>query len=101
MVVFMSHAIDDEGPRPAHVIDYGQGLAPNRPTLGPGYDWLMEFARQSFRPALGIICILGLSRHFLWAAPELRLDDISLLILTGLAGGLAGLRTAELTALRR
>jgi len=97
----MAHAVDDEGPRPAHVIDYGQGLTPNRPTLGPGYDWIIELARQLYRPALGLICLLGLARHFLWAPVELRLDELGLLILVGLAGGLAGLRTAELTALRR
>lgn len=92
--------VDAEGPRPAHVIEHGQGIQPNRPTLGPGYDWLLELARQLYRPALGAICLIALARHFLWAPPELRLDELGLLILVGLAGGLAGLRTAELTALR-
>lgn len=70
---------------------------PARKPLGPGYDWLIELMRQLYRPALGMICVLGLARHFLLAAPSARVDEMSLLILVGLAGGLAGLRTAEIT----
>jgi hypothetical protein len=73
---------------------------PARKSLGPGYDWLLELARQIYRPALGLICVLGLANHFLFAAAEARVDEMSLLILVGLAGGLAGLRTAEITMAR-
>lgn len=73
---------------------------PPRKPLGPGYDWLIELCRQLYRPALGLICVLGLARHFLLAAPTARVDEMSLLILTGLAAGLAGLRTAEITLAR-
>jgi len=73
---------------------------PVRRPLGPGYDWLIELMRQLYRPALGLICVLGLARHFLLASAEARVDEMSLLILVGLAAGLAGLRTAEITMAR-
>jgi hypothetical protein len=94
----MSDAYVDEGPRPFEASrDDPAPAVDARKSLGPGYDWLFEFGRQVYRPGLGLICLAGLARHFLFAAPEMRLDEMSLLILTGLAGALAGIRAAELT----
>jgi len=87
-----------DGPRPYQLgRDDPAPPVDARKSLGPGYDWLMELLRQVYRPALGLICVLGLARHFLFAIPTDRLDEMSLLILTGLAGALAGIRAAELT----
>lgn len=78
--------------------------APRR-SLGPGFDFLIELAKQCYRPALGAICLLGLSDHFLFATwfrhGQGRLDEVSLMVLVSLAGALAGMRVAELTFGRR
>lgn len=87
----------DELPRP---FQPDPGAAAPRPTLGPGYDWLLEFLRQIYRPLLGAICVLGLANNYLLARPEARLDEGSLMILCALAGALAGIRAAELTFIR-
>lgn len=93
----MGNVLDDvAGNRPEQVDPFTRV----RPNLGQGYDWLLELARQVYRPLLGLICVLGLARHFLFAVPADRMDEMSLLILTGLAGALAGIRAAELTMAR-
>lgn len=89
--------MEDVANRPLQIDPF---TPPARKPLGPGYDWLLELARQIYRPALGLICVLGLGRHFLFAAADARVDEMSLLILVGLAAGLAGLRTAEITMAR-
>lgn len=71
-----------------------------RKSLGPRWDKALEILRQLYRPILGAICVLGLARQFLVAAPADRLDEMSLLILAGLAGALAGIRAAEMTMMR-
>jgi hypothetical protein len=92
----MSHAVDDEGPRPAHVIDYGQGLRPNRPTLGPGYDWLIELLNQSGRPLAFAMCLTA-GFFQIAAPPELRLDAITFGVFMGLLGAMCGIRAAEMS----
>lgn len=79
------------------MIDHGQGLTPGRPTLGPGYDWLMEFGRQIYRPALGAITLAGLFR--VWVL-GVQMDDLALGLLVTLACLFAGFRTAEVVANR-
>lgn len=64
-----------------------------RKSLGPGYDWLFEFARQLYRPALGVIVLGGLARCW-WLGAQM--DEFSLGALVMLAGTLAGIRAAEM-----
>jgi hypothetical protein len=92
-MALMAQTAEAEWPRPQEVVP----PAPIRRTLGPGYDWLLEVCRQLYRPALGLICLCGLARQFLFALPAERLDEVSLMVLAGLAGALAGIRAAELT----
>lgn len=90
-------AMTDAENRPAQLDPF---TPPARSSLGPGYDWILELLRQLFRPALGLVCIAGIARHVLFAVPADRLDEMSLLIITGLAGALAGIRAAEMTLQR-
>ncbi|MGE0533127.1 MAG: hypothetical protein AB7P35_17600 [Hyphomonadaceae bacterium] len=94
----MGNVLEDAlGPRPVQSDPFAPAV---RQSLGPGYDWLLELARQIYRPLLGAVCVLGLAKHFLLALPAERMDEMSLLILTGLAGALAGIRAAELSMAR-
>ena len=97
----MSNIDVADGPRP---YDPARDNPHPRLSLGPGYDWLLELLRQLYRPALGLVCVLALADHTIfsswWRAGGGRLDEMSLLIVVGLAGALAGLRTAELTMAR-
>lgn len=91
----MSVADETIGPRPYEASrDDPVTVAPLRRSLGPGYDWLFEFGRQIYRPALGAIVLGGLARHWLFGG---ALDEVSLLTLAGLAAALAGIRAAEVT----
>ena len=91
----MSVVDDTIGPRPYEASrDDPQTQARFRRSLGPGYDWLMELGRQLYRPALGVIVLGGLARHWIYGA---ELSEGSLLILAGLAAALAGIRAAEIT----
>ena len=98
----MSFADAADGPRP---YDPARDNPPPRLSLGPGYDWLLELARQLYRPALGLVVVATLADNWLFAswfrAGAERLDETSMLIVVGFAGALAGLRTAELTMMRR
>lgn len=75
-----------------------------RPTLGPGYDWLLELGRQSYRTLLGLVCILSIADSTVFSSwfrgGEGRLDEVTLLTIVGLAGALAGIRAAELSNVR-
>lgn len=70
-----------------------------RPTLGPGYDWLLEFLRQSGRPlAFGMCIVAGFYQIF--APPELRLDGLTFGLFIGLLGALCGLRSVDIANAR-
>ena len=78
------------------MIDYAQGLTPGRPTLGPGYDWLLELLRQSGRPLAFVMCITAGFFQIL-APPEVRLDGLSFGVFMGLLGAMCGIRAAEMS----
>lgn len=92
----MSHALEaSEGPRPQDVIP-PPAIRRDRPSLGPGYDWLLELMRQMGRPAAFFMCLLA-GFYQILAPPEVRLDGLSFGVFMGLLGAMCGIRAAELT----
>ena len=77
----------------------GPSGAQPRPTLGPGYDWIIELLRQIGRPAAFLMCLVAGFFQIL-APPELRLDGFTFGIFMGLLGAMCGIRAAELGVLR-
>lgn len=91
----MTETASAEWPRPQEKISAAP-LRRDRPTLGPGYDWLLELMRQMGRPAAFVMCLLA-GFYQILAPPELRLDGVTFGIFMGLLGAMCGIRAAELS----
>lgn len=88
----------NEGPRPQEVIPPAPMRA-NRPTLGPGYDWLLELMRQLGRPAAFFLCLVAMTFQ-ITAPPEARMDALTFGLFMGLLAALCGLRTVDIANAR-
>ena len=83
------------GPRPLD----SPAPAAHRPTLGPGYDWLIELMRQLGRPAAFFLCLVAMLFQ-ITAPPEARMDALTFGLFMGLLGALCGLRSVDIANAR-
>lgn len=87
-------------PRPGDSPAAPQTASPSsRPTLGPGYDFLLEFMRQIGRPAAFMVCLCACMFQ-IYAPPALRMDGVTFGLFVTLLMGLCGLRSFDLRAER-